>query len=119
MTTVRFYFFAYPPKLGPNFFFGAPGFGGVAEVVVQLVRLARKNWALLAGIIAHSEDKIKGNTQIFVYVIGSVPADVDAVFGHGSYGAGVHAMGFNACAVYHSPAAGKVGQIAVGYLAST
>lgn len=105
-------------KLGPNFLFRAFCFGRVREVVVQAGCLALDVRATLVGVVANRNDVIHRDVQVFLHVVAAVVCNVNAIFHHGGYGAGIEAMRFYACAVHLCARAQKMFEVSVGHLAS-
>ena len=87
--------------------------------MVKFLRFARKNRATFIRIVADRDHVIEIYIQVFIDVVGSMLADVDAIFTHRGDGAGVNAVGFHPGAVHRYFArVSKMGQIPVSDLAA-
>ena len=83
-------------EAGADFLFGAGEAGGVVEGEVELAFAGRDDGAVGVGVGADCDDEVGPFDHFVIEHVGSLFADIDALPGHGSDGAGIEAVGFEA-----------------------
>ena len=83
---------------------------------MKFLGCGREEWASFFGIVTNGYYIVKVNVPVFLYVIGSMPGNIDTIFLHGRNGERVNTMRFHSRAVYLRFPFGKMSEIALRYL---
>ena len=115
-TGIFFYLIPHCGKLGHNFLFCTRHLSRIGEILMKFLGLSREERASFFGIVTNGYHIVKVNAPVFLYVIGSMPRNIDTIFFHSSNSAGIYAMRFYPRAVYLRFPFGKMPKIAFRYL---